>query len=77
MGELPDQGARRVGKQRQPFGEVGACGKFGMRDEAGQDTVEQVDVTGSETGGALQKQFADPARGIGAAFWIAAADDFI
>jgi hypothetical protein len=48
-----------------------------MRDQTGQNTVEQVDVTGPEIGGALQKQFADPARGIGAAFWIAATDDFV
>ena len=77
MGELPDQRARRVDEQRQPLGELGARGEFGMRDEAGQDTVEQIDMIGAETGRTLQEQLADPARGIGAAFGIAASDDFV
>ena len=58
--ELPDQAARRVGQQRQALGEIGARGKLGMRDEAGQDAVEQIDVIGPEVRGALQEQFGDP-----------------
>src|SRR2546423_8020020 len=71
MGELPDQPARRLDKQREPLGEVSACVEFGMRDEARQDVVEQLDVIGAEIGGTLQEQLADAARGIGAALWIA------
>ena len=48
MGELSDQAARRVGQQRQPLGQIGARVEFGMRDEAGQDAVEQIDVIGAE-----------------------------
>ena len=67
MRELADQPARRVGEQRQPLGQIGARGDFGMRDQAGQDAVEQIDMIGAEIRRALQEQFADPARGIGAA----------
>ena len=77
MGELADQGARRVGEQRKPFGEIGARREFGMRDQAGQHAVEQIDVIGAEIRSALQEQLADPARGIGAAFGIVASDDFV
>ena len=66
--ELADQTARRVGEQRQALGEIGARGEFGMRDETGQDAVEQIDMIGAETRRTLQEQLADPARGIGAAF---------
>ena len=48
MRELADQSARRVGEQRQPFGQIGARGEFGMRDEAGQNAVEQLDMIGPE-----------------------------
>ena len=77
MGELSDQGARRVGQQRKPFGEIGARGEFGMRDQAGQHAVEQIDVIGAESRSALQEQLADTARGIGAAFGIVASNDFV
>ena len=75
--ELPDQRARRVAEQRQPFGQIGARGDFGVRNELGQDAVEQVDVIGPQVGRPLQEQLADPARGLGEAFGIAMPDDFI
>ena len=65
---MPDQRARRVGEQRQPFGEIGARGQFGMREQIDQDTVEQIDMIGPEIRGPLQKQFGDPPRGLGPAF---------
>ena len=34
--ELPDQRAWRVGEDRQPLGQIGARGGFGVRNEAGQ-----------------------------------------
>ena len=48
-----------------------------MRDEAGQDAVEQLDVIGAEARGPLQEQFADAARGIGAALRVATSDDIV
>ena len=42
MGELADQGARRVDQQRKTFGEIGARREFGMRDQTGQYAVEQI-----------------------------------
>ena len=67
MRELADQAARRIGEQRQPFGEIGARGDLGVRDQADQDAVEEIDMIGPEMARALQKQLADPARRIGAA----------
>jgi hypothetical protein len=55
MGELSDQPARRVGEQRQPFGELGSRGKIGMGDQAAQYAVEQIDVIGTEAGSPLQE----------------------
>ena len=49
--KLPDQPARRVGKERQPFGQFGAGGEFGVGNEADQDVVEQIDVIGPEIRG--------------------------
>ena len=72
MGELPDQPARRVDQQRKPFGEIGARGEFGMRDQAGQHAVEQIDVIGAEIRQHPAGTLADPARGIGAAFGVVA-----
>ena len=77
MRELADQPARRIGEQRQPLGQIGARGEFGMRDQTGQHAVEQIDVIGAEVGGTLQEQFADPARGIGAAFRVATTDNVV
>ena len=77
MGELADQTARRVRQQRQAFGQFGALGKFGMRDQAGQDTVEQIDMIGAEARRALQEKLADTARGIGAALGVATTDDVV
>ena len=67
MRELADQTARRVRQHRQALGEIGARGEFGMRDEAGQDAVEQLDVIGAKARRPLQEKFADAARGVGAA----------
>ena len=53
--ELPDQFTRRIGQSRQPLGQIGALGEFGMRDEAGQHAVEQLDVIGAEVRGTLQE----------------------
>ena len=75
--ELSDQAARRVGEQRQPFGQIGARGEFGMRNEAGQNAVEQLDMIGPEIRRPLQEQFGDPPRGVGAALGIAISDDLI
>ena len=75
--ELADQPARRIGQHRQPLGQFGARGKFGMRNETGQDAVEQIDMIGPEVRRALQEQFADPARGIGAALGVATPDDVV
>ncbi len=46
--ELADQTARRVRQHRQPLGQIGARGELGMRDETGQDAVEQIDMIGAE-----------------------------
>jgi hypothetical protein len=71
MREPSDQPARRIGEPRQPFGQIGARGDLGVRNQAGQDAVEEIDMIGVEIPRALQKQFAEPARGLGAALWIA------
>ena len=52
-------------------------GKLGMRDETGQDAVEQIDVIGAEARRTLQEKLADAARGIGAALGVATTDDFV
>jgi hypothetical protein len=75
--ELPDQGAGGVGEERQPFGQIGPHGEFGMRNEIDQNAVKQVDVIGPESCGALQEQLGDPSGGLGAAPGIAVPDDFI
>ncbi|MBW8854410.1 MAG: hypothetical protein JF604_08805 [Bradyrhizobium sp.] len=74
---MADQTARRVRQQRQALGELSALGNFGMRDEAGQDTVEQFDVIGAEARRTLQEKLADAARGIGAALGVATTDDVV
>lgn len=75
--ELPDQFARRVGKQRHSFGKIDPRGKLGMPNEIDQQPVEQIDVIGPEPGCILEEQFGDPARGLGAALGVAFADDLI
>ena len=75
--ELPDQGAAGVGEERQPFGQIGPRGEFGMRNEIDQNAVKQVDLIRSESCSALQEQLGDPTGGLGAAPGIAAPDDFI
>ena len=77
MGELADQTTRRVRQHRQALGQFGALGKLGMRDETGQDTVEQIDMIGAEARRTLQKKLADTARGIGAALGVATTDDVV
>ncbi len=75
--ELPDQGARRIGEDRQPLGQIGACGKFGVWNEPGQNAVEQLDMIGPVIRRTLQVQLRDPPRGLGAALGIAISDDLI
>ena len=75
--QLVDQRGRRVAEHGQPLGKVGARGDFGVRNEADQDAVEQIDMRGLELRGAGQKQFRNFARGIGAALRIAVFDDVI
>ena len=67
----PTSSRGALASDRQPLGQIGAGGDFGMRNEIDQDAVEQIDVIGPEIRRALQKQFGDPARGLGAAFGIA------
>ena len=75
--ELSDQSARRVGEVRQPFGQIGARGERGMRNEAGQHAVKQLDMLGPEFRRTLQEQFGYPPRGVRTAFGIAMPDDLI
>ena len=75
--ELSDQRAWRVGKDRQPFGQIGARGNFGVWNEIDQNAIKQSDVIGPEILGPLQEQFGDPAGRLGAAFGIAVPDDLI
>jgi hypothetical protein len=77
MGELADQTARRVRQQRQALGQFGALVQFGMRDQTGQDAVEQFDMIGTETRRALQEELADATRGIGAALGVATTDNVV
>ena len=39
--ELTDQAARRVGEERQPFGQIGPRSEFGMWNETDQNAVKQ------------------------------------
>ena len=48
-----------------------------MRDETGQDAVEQIDMIGAKVRRALQEKLADAARGIGTALGIAMTDDVV
>ena len=48
-----------------------------MRDETGQDTVEQIDMIGAEACRTLQEKLADAARGIGAALGVATTDNVV
>ena len=73
--ELPDQAARRIRQQRQPFGEIGARGDFGVRHKADQHAVKEVDMLGAEIRSPLQKQIRDPPRRVGTAFRIVTSDD--
>ncbi len=75
--ELPDQPARGLCEHGQPLGEVGTRGNFGVGNQINQNAVKQIDVLGPEIRGTMQEQFADPARGLGAAVGIAVSDDFI
>ncbi len=77
MGELVDQAARRIDEQRQPLGQIGARIAFGMRDQAGQHAVEEIDVVGPEAGRALQEQLAEPPRRIGTTLRVACSDDLV
>jgi len=65
-----------LAKQRQPFGEIGAGGNFGVRHKADQDAVKEVDMLGAEICRALQEQIGNPPRRIGTASRIGAPDDF-
>ncbi len=76
-GESPHQVPRRVGQRRQPLGKIDPRRKLGMRHQAGQHPVKQVDMVGAKARGALQEQFAEPPRGLGAAFGVAAANDIV
>ena len=73
----PTRARGALAMTRQPFGQIGARGNLGVRNEIDQDVVEQVDVIGPQIGRPLQEQLADPARGLGAALGIAMPDDFI
>ena len=75
--ELSDQGARRIGELRQPFGEVGAGQDFGIRHQADQDAVKEIDVFGAEMRSALQEQIRDAPRRIGTAFRIVTSNDLV
>jgi len=46
--QLPDKAAWRVGEDRQPLGQIGTGGRFGVRNEVDQNAVEQIDVIGPE-----------------------------
>jgi hypothetical protein len=48
-----------------------------MRDETGEDTVEQIDMIGAEACRTLQEEFADTARGISATLRVATTDDVV
>jgi hypothetical protein len=72
-----DQRGRRVAEHGQALGKVGSRSDFRVRNEAGQDAVEQIDMRGLELSGTGQKQFRDFVRGIGAAPRIAVLDDVI
>jgi hypothetical protein len=48
-----------------------------MRDETGQDAVEQIDMIGAEARRTLQEELADTARGIGAALGVATTDNVV
>ena len=50
-----DQRGRRVAEHGQALGKVGSRSDFGVRNEAGQDAVEQIDMRGPELRGAGQK----------------------
>ena len=41
---------------RQPFGEIGPRGDFGVRNEVDQNAVEQIDVIGPQLRGLLHEQ---------------------
>ena len=60
-----------LARTRQPLGQIGARGKFGVRNEIDQNAVEQINMIGPETRGPQQEQFGDPARGFGQAFGVA------
>ena len=75
--ELSDQGARRIGELRQPFGEVGAGQDFGIRHQADQDAVKEIDMFGAEMRSALQEQIRDAPRRIGTAFRIVTSNDLV
>ena len=75
--ELADEAARRIRQPRQPLGKISARFDFGVRDKTDQDTVEQIDMVGAEARCALQKQFADATRGVGAALGVATTDNVV
>jgi hypothetical protein len=49
--QLIHQRRRRIAQQRQPLGKVNTRSDFGMRNEAGEDAVEQIDMRGPELRG--------------------------
>ena len=53
--QLPDEAARRVGKDRQPLGQIGTGRRFGVRNQVDQNAVEQIDVIGPEARSPEQK----------------------
>ena len=74
---MRDEAAWRVGEDRQPLGQLGTGGGFGVRNEIHQNAVEQIDVIGPEARSPKQEQFGDPPGRLGAAFGIAMLDDLI
>src|SRR5262249_44235164 len=76
-GELSDHHARRIGKLRQPFGELDPRDQFGLWHEVDQDLIEQVDLPRPPGCGVLKEQLGNAARGLSPSFWIPARDDVI
>lgn len=72
-----DQRRRRVGNGGQPLGQLGPRTDCGLRNQSGQNAVEQTDVLGPEMIGALHEQFGDLPDRLRAALRIATFNDVI
>ena len=68
---------RRIDQFSQPLGQHAARVDFGLRDQAGEDAVEQVHVGRLKPGRALQEQVGNLPDRLAAARGIAVADDFL